>query len=267
MSLAPSDPTKILELADVSFRRGPNLLLNNLNWSIGPGENWALLGPNGAGKTLILRLATGYLWPTDGQITVLGHLLGRVDLRLLRRRIGWVSQALADITPSQVSLLDTILSGPLASLGLYEDPEEPMIAAARLTAEEFGLTRILDRPFGLLSSGERQRALLARAALTKPSLLILDEPISNLDMGAKEKFLSLVKRMATGPQAPSIILTTHSIQEIGPFITHVILLKNGQIVAKGPLEATLTQANLALTYDLPLKIEKTPQGRYLAYLE
>ncbi|MDR1870389.1 MAG: ATP-binding cassette domain-containing protein [Deltaproteobacteria bacterium] len=267
MDRPPFDPNKILELVGVELRRGGNPLLNNVNWSIKPGEHWALLGPNGAGKTLILRLATGYIWPTEGQITVLGHRLGRVDLRLLRREIGWVSQALADITPGHVTLLETILSGPLASLGLYEDPDASMVKAAKETAEEYGLEKILDRPFGLLSSGERQRTLLARAALTKPKLLILDEPISNLDMGGRERFLTLVSQLALQPQAPTIILTTHTIQEIGPFITHLITIKNGQVVAKGPLAETLTPENLSLTYDLPFKIERTPQGRYLAYLE
>ncbi|MDR1577831.1 MAG: ATP-binding cassette domain-containing protein [Deltaproteobacteria bacterium] len=260
-------PDKILELAGVELRRGSHKLLNGVDWIIGPGQHWALLGPNGAGKTLILRLATGYIWPTEGQVTVLGHRLGRVDLRLLRRRIGWVSQALADLMPGHISLIDTILSGPLASLGLYEEPNEAITTQARQIAVEFGLDKILERPFGLLSSGERQRALLARAALTKPSLLVLDEPVANLDMGGRERFLALVSKLAASPSAPTIILTTHAIQEIVPFVSHVIMIKNGAVVAKGPIEETLTQANLATTYDLPLKLEKTAKGRYLAYLD
>jgi iron complex transport system ATP-binding protein len=267
MTKPPYDPEKVLELAGVELRRGPNKLLDNINWSIRPGQHWALLGQNGAGKTLILRLATGYIWPTEGQITVLGHLLGRVDLRQLRREIGWVSQALADLMPGHVTLLDTIVSGPLASLGLYVDPDEEMIAQAKQMAEKFGLAKIIDRPFGLLSSGERQRTLLARAAVAKPKLLILDEPISNLDMGGRELFLNLVQQLADDPQAPTIILTTHSIQEIGPFINHVLIIKNGTIVTQGPIDAILTPENLTRAYDLPFKIEKTPKGRYLAYLE
>jgi iron complex transport system ATP-binding protein len=260
-------PALVLDLQKVELRRGGQLLLKDINWRIAPGEHWALLGPNGAGKTLILRLVTGYIWPTEGQIVVLGHPLGRVDLRVLRREIGWVSQALADLNPGYVTLLETILSGPLASLGLYEDPDEGAIAAAKATAQEFGLEKILDRPFALLSSGERQRAILARAALAKPRLLILDEPVSNLDMGGRERFLNQVSRLAAEPKAPTVVLTTHSIQEIGPFVTHVVLLKNGSIVAKGPIETVLTADNLSQVYDLPFKIEKTAAGRYLAYLE
>ncbi|MDR1085107.1 MAG: ATP-binding cassette domain-containing protein [Deltaproteobacteria bacterium] len=267
MTRPPYDPEKILELAGVELRRGPNKLLDDVSWSVRPGQHWALLGQNGAGKTLILRLATGYIWPTEGRVTVLGHLLGRVDLRQLRRRIGWVSQALADLMPGHVTLLDTILSGPLASLGLYVEPSLEMIREAKIVAEEFGLIKIFDRPFGLLSSGERQRTLLARAAMTKPKLLILDEPISNLDMGGREQFLNLVNRLATGPEAPTVILTTHSIQEIGPFVSHVLLIKGGRSVTQGPIESTLTSDNLTLAYDLPFKIEKTPKGRYLAYVE
>jgi iron complex transport system ATP-binding protein len=267
MTRPPYDPQKILDLSGVELRRGPNKLLTGIDWSIRPGQHWALLGQNGAGKTLILRLATGYIWPTEGQITVLGHRLGRVDLRQLRCQIGWVSQALADLMPGHVSVLETILSGPLASLGLYTDPSEEMISQARLQAAEYGLGNILDRPFGLLSSGERQRTLLARAALTQPKLLILDEPISNLDMGGREQFLNLVQQLASGPDSPTIILTTHSIQEIGPFITHLFLIKNGSPVTQGPIETVLTAENLTRAYDLPFKIEKTPKGRYLAYLE
>jgi iron complex transport system ATP-binding protein len=142
-----------------------------------------------------------------------------------------------------------------------------MVEKARSIALEFGLDKILDRPFGLLSSGERQRTLLARAAMTEPSLLVLDEPVSNLDMGAREKFLAQVSHMAASLKPPTIILTTHAIQEIGPFVTHVFMIKEGKLVAAGPIETTLTQPNLAETYDLPLKIEKTANGRYLAYLD
>ncbi|MDR0548467.1 MAG: ATP-binding cassette domain-containing protein [Deltaproteobacteria bacterium] len=260
-------PPSVLELTGVELRRGGQKLLNDVSFRIEKGQHWALLGPNGAGKTLILRLATGYIWPTEGQIVVLGHLLGRVDLRLLRRRIGWVSQALADLNPGHATLLETILSGPLASLGLYEDPDEAMVVAAQKTAQDFGLAKILDRPFGLLSTGERQRTLLARAALANPELLILDEPVSNLDLGARERFLSEVARLATDPLGPTVVLTTHSLQEIGPFVSHVILLKNGEILAMGPINEVLTSANLTKVYDLPLKIEKTRAGRFMAFLE
>jgi iron complex transport system ATP-binding protein len=174
---------------------------------------------------------------------------------------------LSDLTPGHVTVLEAILSGPLASLGLYDDPSQSEIEAATEVALDFGLERILNRPFRLLSSGERQKTLLARAAMARPRLLILDEPVACLDMGGRERFLSQVGRIAKAPSAPSVILTTHSIQEIGPFVSHAILIKAGRIVAKGPVETVLTSENLSQLYDLPFKVEKTDGGRWLAYLK
>jgi iron complex transport system ATP-binding protein len=257
----------VIKLEGVRLKRGPLTLLDNLSWTVRPGEHWAVLGPNGAGKTLALRTVTGYVWATDGQVTVLDRRLGEVDLRLLRRRIGWVSQAVADLMPGGATALEAILSGPLASLGLYVEPEREAVERAESLAEDFGLRNLLKRPFALLSSGERQRVLLARAALAEPALLILDEPMSNLDMGGRELFLNLTARLAAAPQAPTIVLTTHNIQEIGPFVTHALLLKNGRAAKAGPLAETLTESKLGELFDLPLKVEKNAAGRWLAWME
>jgi iron complex transport system ATP-binding protein len=262
-----ADRGKVIELAGVTLRRGADVLLSDVDWTVAPGRHWALMGPNGAGKTLILRMVTGYVWPTDGSVTVLGRRLGEVDLRRLRGRIGWVSQALADLTPAWTTLREVILSGPPASLGLYVTPEPGEIKRAEALAEDFGLAALLDRPFGNLSSGERQRALLARAAMAEPRLLILDEPMSNLDLGGRELFLRLVGRLAGGPGSPAIILTTHNIQEIGPFITDALIVKKGRVLAAGPLERTLTAEVLSAAFDLPLKVERGPSGRWAAWLD
>jgi iron complex transport system ATP-binding protein len=257
----------VVKLENIILKRGPLTLLSEVNWLIKPGEHWALLGPNGAGKTLILRTVTGYIWPTDGRVTVLGHTLGEYDLRLLRRRIGWVSQALADLMPTYTSLKEVIVSGYLASLGLYTDPEREMVERAEALAEDFGLSQALNRPFAHLSSGERQRALLARAALAEPSLLILDEPMSNLDMGGRELFLSLLSKLASSPGAPTVVLTTHNIVEIAPFMTHALVIKGGQVVKAGTLEETLTAQCLGSAFNLNLKVETTNSGRYIAYID
>jgi iron complex transport system ATP-binding protein len=258
---------RVIELSDITLKRGPLTLLRDVSWLVRPGEHWALLGPNGAGKTLILRIITGYIWPTDGQVTVLDRRLGQYDLRLLRQRIGWVSQALADLTPPRTSLREVIVSGYLASLGLYTEPEPAMVERAESLAGDFGLTEALERPFVHLSSGERQRALLARAALADPALLILDEPMSNLDMGGRELFLSLLARMAAKEGAPAIILTTHNILEIAPFITHALIIKRGQVVKAGSLSQTLTSECLSRAFDLALRVERTKSGRFVAYLD
>ncbi|MDR2302104.1 MAG: ATP-binding cassette domain-containing protein [Deltaproteobacteria bacterium] len=255
----------VLDLSEIHLRRGPLTLLSNVNWKIEKGQHWALLGPNGAGKTLILRIVTGYIWPTDGQVTVLGHRLGRYDLRKLRTKIGWVSQALSDLMPGHTSVLETIVSGYFASLGLYAKPDQNVTQKAQLLAEEFGLAEMTARPFAHLSSGERQRALLARAAVADPELLILDEPMSNLDMGGRELFLDLLTKLASSPKAPTIILTTHNILEIAPFITSALVIRKGEVMAAGPLDQTLTSSCLTRAFDLDLTVEKTNGGRYVAY--
>ncbi len=256
----------VIDAAGLFLKRGGEFLLKDFSWRVKRGEHWALLGANGAGKTLLMKVLTGYVWPGAGSVEILGSRLGRVDVRELRRRIGWVAKALEELTPAGASVLEVILSGPEASLGLYVEPKEEDLSAARALAEEFGLSRLLDRHFGLLSSGEKQRALLARAALAEPELLFLDEPMSNLDMGGREHFLALLEKMAKGPNPPTIILSAHNTLEIGPFMTHALMMKRGREVAAGPLPEVMRPSVLNLTFDLPLKVERTQSGRYLAYL-
>jgi iron complex transport system ATP-binding protein len=257
---------QVVALENVTLKRKEQTLISKVNWEILPGQNWVLLGPNGAGKTLLLRLITGYLWPTEGQITVLGHILGKIDLRSLRRKIGWVSQALADLMPQYVTLKETILSGPTASLGLYDEPDQDMVLKAEELALEFGLHDKLNRPFNLLSSGERQRTLLARAALMEPQLLILDEPMSNLDLGGRELFIKLLGKLAEKPNPPSLILTTHNTMEIGSFINRAILVKDGKVLTSGTLDNSLNSDWLSQLFELPLIVEKNNQGRIMAYM-
>jgi iron complex transport system ATP-binding protein len=263
----PEGRAAVLEATRLSLRRRGEGLIRDLSWRVAPGEHWAVLGPNGAGKTLLLRLLTGYLWPTEGAVDLLGRRLGQVDLRELRPRLGWVAKALEEMIPAEASLREVILSGPRASLGLYAAPSAAEEEAARALAEQFGLGRLLERGFGLLSSGEKQRALLARAALARPEILFLDEPMSNLDLAGRELFLAHLSSLAAGPGGPTIILTTHNTLEIGPFMTHALILKDGAALAAGPLAETLRSEILSRAFGLPLQVERTPSGRYLAGLE
>jgi iron complex transport system ATP-binding protein len=264
--MAAPDQGRAIGLDGVSLTRGGIPLLNGLDWDVSRGEHWTVLGPNGAGKTLLLRIVTGYIWPTLGSVTVLGRRLGTVDIRELRRRIGWVSQAVSDLLPGQSTLLETVASGPLASLGLYEEPSPELMDRAEAISRDYGLADKLSRPFRLLSSGERQRVLLARAALTAPELLILDEPMSNLDMGGRELFLENLRKLASAPDAPVIVLTTHNTLEIAPFITHAIVIKLGRKLRAGPVSEIMTGETLSDAFDLPLAVESGPSGRYVATL-
>lgn len=260
------DAPAVVHLENISLSRNLELLLNDVSWRVNQGEHWVLLGANGAGKTLLLKILMGYLWPTRGKVEILGQTLGQVDVRELRRQMGWVARALEDMIPPQEPVMDVILSGPEGSLGLYGQPETVMVDKARSLLGEFGLVALAERHFGLLSAGEKQRTLLARAIMTDPAILFLDEPMSNLDLGGRERFLSLLESLATRPQAPTIILTTHNTTEIGPFMTHALLLKQGKKVASGLLEEVMQPAPLGAAFDLPLQVERTVGGRYLAYL-
>lgn len=266
MDRAFNEEREVIRAEGISLRRGQARLLADISWQVKRGEHWAVLGLNGAGKTLLMRVLLGYLWPTTGRVTLLGRTLGQVDLRTLRRSLGWVAKALEDLTPPETTVLEVILSGAEASLGLYVRPEAHKIRAAEELAEEFGLALLLRRQFGLLSSGEKQRALLARAASISPAILFLDEPMSNLDMAGREQFMALLKKLAGRPQAPTIIMTTHNTLEIGSFMTHALFMKNGRVAAQGSLEQTMRPEILQKIFDLPLKIERTASGRYLAYL-
>ncbi|MDR2724467.1 MAG: ATP-binding cassette domain-containing protein [Candidatus Adiutrix sp.] len=261
----PGDREAVIEALGLSLKRGENYLIRKLSWRVSRGEHWAVLGPNGAGKTLLLRLLTGYIWPTEGEVDILGARLGRVDLRDLRRRLGWVSKTLEEMTPAGATVEEVILSGPRATLGLYEEPPAEETARARSLAGRFGLGRVLGRRFDLLSSGEKQRALLARAALAGPEILFLDEPMSNLDLAGRELFLARLDELAAAG-GPTIILTTHNTLEIGPFVTHALILKDGAVLAAGPMAETMTPELLSLAFGLPLTVEKTAGSRWLAFI-
>lgn len=263
---APAAASPVIETFCVTLKRGRNTLLRELSWRVERGQHWAVLGPNGAGKTMLMLVLTGYMWPTVGTVDIFGRRLGTVDLRVLRRSIGWVAKALEELTPGSATVLEVILSGPEASIGLYAKPPAHRVAEAEALAEEYGLGFLVNREFGLLSSGEKQRALLARAVLSRPAILFLDEPMANLDMGGREQFMALLERLAGEPSAPTIILTTHNTLEIGPCMTHALFIKNGTVLAAGPLAETMQAEALGETFDLPLKVERTPGGRYLAYL-
>jgi iron complex transport system ATP-binding protein len=231
-------------------------VLHSVDWTVHAGERWVVLGPNGSGKTTMFELASGYLHPTRGTVDILGRRLGRVDVRQLREHIGIVSSAVAKKLVPSVSATGVVVSAIHGALEpwwhVYSDSE---LERARGLLADAGFAAIEDRPFGVLSDGERQQVLLARALMTEPSLLLLDEPAAGLDMGGRERLVARLGSLAADPSSPPIVMITHHVEEIPSAFTHVLLLREGRVVTAGPIEDCLTAPALSTTFGMELVLE------------
>lgn len=243
-------------MENVSFVRGRRLIVDGLSWDIHPEDNWVVLGANGSGKTTLLRLLAGYLWPTQGHITVLGEAFGHTDLRELRKKIGWVGSFLEAQIPPSSRPVDLIVSGKYASIGIFEDPREEDFQEGMELARRLNCSNILDLPYGVLSQGEKQRLLIARALIHKPRLLILDEPCAGLDLVAREQLLDTLELLGKAQGGPAMIFVTHHLQEIMPSFTHALLLRQGRCVAQGEKQEILRSELLTQTFGIPVKVNK-----------
>ncbi|MGH3907388.1 MAG: ABC transporter ATP-binding protein [Pseudonocardiaceae bacterium] len=238
-------------------RRGAAALLAGVDWQVELDEKWVVLGPNGAGKTTLLRLAAAELHPSSGAVHVLGQRLGRTDVFELRPRIGFSSAALAGRVPGDELVSDVVLSAGYAVLGRWRERYEEVDttrASNLLTA--MGLTGFAGRLFGTLSEGERKRVLIARALMTDPELLLLDEPAAGLDLGGREDLLARLATLAGDPDAPATVLVTHHVEEVPPGFTHAMLMREGSVIAQGLLDAVLTEENLSKTFGADLVLER-----------
>ena len=249
-----ADSTLILDR--VTVRRGGRALLTDVVWSVEPGQRWVVLGPNGSGKTTLLRVASLWLHPTSGSTRVLGGELGRIDVRSVRARIGIVSASLADQLRLDLRVHELVMAGRRGALETwwhtYDDEDA---TAAREALERSGALHLSDRTFGTLSSGERQRVLLARTLASEPELLLLDEPFAGLDLGAREDLISRLTGLALDPATAPTVLVTHHVEEIPAGFGHVLLLREGRVVAAGPLAETLTSAHLEATFGIEVDVE------------
>ncbi|MDQ1634582.1 MAG: iron complex transport system ATP-binding protein [Frankiaceae bacterium] len=256
---------EVLRMSGVRVERGGNTLLDGIDWTVCENERWAVLGPNGAGKTTLLQVASARLFPTVGVVDLLDERLGRVDVFELRPRIGLASAALGDGVPPQETVLDVVLTAGYAIFGRSRENYHPNdVARARKLLEQLGCRPLLDRSFGVLSEGERKRVLIARALMTDPELLLLDEPAAGLDLGAREALLRRLARLITDPDGPALVMVSHHVEEIPTGITHALLLRGGRVVEAGPIEDVLTRRGLSACFGLPLAVEKLPAGRYSA---
>jgi iron complex transport system ATP-binding protein len=256
--------TPALELRDVSYAANGHRILDSINWTVLPGEHWAILGPNGSGKTTLLKLACGYLWPNaGGEIRRRGKVL--VDLRQLRKSIGWVTSSLAPEIPANEKVLRTVVSGRFAQIGLMEAfggaaTKSDYRLASKLL-DQMGCRHVRDRTFGILSQGEQQKVLIARARMTRPYLIVLDEPCAGMDPGAREKFLASLKNLGHQKSIPSLIYVTHHIEEILPFFGKTLVLRDGRVLYSGTTSAVLKGDVLKELYGVSLKIIRK-KGRY-----
>jgi iron complex transport system ATP-binding protein len=254
----------VLELTDVTVRRGHNTLLSGVDWCVDEADRWVILGPNGAGKTTLLQIASAVMHPTSGQAAVLGEVLGRVDVFELRPRIGITSAALAERIPRGELVRDVVVSASYGVVGRWTEKYDTLDhhrAAALLT--EVGVAHLSDRTFGTLSEGERKRVQVARALMADPELLLLDEPAAGLDLGGREDLVGTLSNLARDPRSPATVLVSHHVEEIPPGFDHCLLLREGKVVAAGPIEETLTEETLAETFQMALQLVHS-DGRYAA---
>lgn len=255
---------QVLEFADVVVRRNARNIVDHIDWSVADDQRWVILGPNGAGKTTILQLAATLLHPTSGVVTILDERLGRTDVFELRPRIGFASSAMARRIPPEETVLDVVLTAAFAVLGRWNESYEAIDEKrARRVLGEWMLEHLAERTFGTLSDGEQKRVQIARAVMTDPELLLLDEPTASLDLGTREELLALLGGYAQAPTTPAMIMVTHHVEEIPVGFTHVLLLREGAVVAAGPIAQTLTAENLSATFGMPIALT-AEDGRFAA---
>lgn len=256
----------VLRLVNVSFVRDQRMILSPLTWKVLPGQRWVVLGPNGSGKTTLLKLAAMYEHPSSGDVWVLGERLGRTDVRVLRRRIGYMSPSLAVQLRQELRCIDVVMTAKYAALEpwwhRYDEADE---ARATACLDRMGVAWLADRPMSTTSSGEQQRVLLARTLMNDPAVLLLDEPSARLDLGGREQLVQALAELTTDADAPPLILVTHHLDEIPPGMTHVLMLREGQVVASGAIDRVLTSANLTACFGVSLQLDRRDDGRFSAW--
>ncbi|MCP2030938.1 iron complex transport system ATP-binding protein [Okibacterium sp. HSC-33S16] len=256
--------SSVLQLSDVSVVRNGRAIVDSVSWSVQPDERWVVLGPNGAGKTTVLQLASTLMYPSRGTVDILDSALGKVDVFELRPRIGIASTAMSRRVPADESVLNVVMTAAYSVTGRWnEEYEDIDIKRAKRVLAEWHLEELADRTFGTLSDGEQKRVQIARAVMTDPELLLLDEPAASLDLGSREELVTLLGGYAQSEESPAIIMVTHHVEEIPVGFTHALLLKDGGIVASGPLREALTSESLTTTFGLPIELSEN-NGRFSA---
>jgi iron complex transport system ATP-binding protein len=258
------DPDLLIDFRNVSLRRDERVLVGPVDWAVELDERWVIVGPNGAGKTSLLRIAAAVEHPSAGVAYVLGERLGRVDMTELRARVGLSSSVLAQRVPGHEVVRDLVVSAGYAVLGRWRERYEDVDYTRAIDMlESLGAEHLADRPYDTLSEGERKRVLIARALMTDPELLLLDEPAAGLDLGGREELVARLTDLAADPDAPALVLVTHHVEEIPLGFSHCMLLSEGRVVAAGLLPDVLTAENLSAAFGQSIAVDVI-DGRYFA---
>ena len=250
-------PTPLLKLENVSYRRGDARVLHSLSWSVHEGEHWAVLGPNGCGKTTMMLIATGYEPSSGGRVFLVNGYISDIVLPRVREKVAFVSAALHDHMlehRADTTGLEVVLSGRYASLGMFRKPSPEEIGRAEDILSRLGIEALRDKPFRLMSTGQRQACLVARTRMADAELVLLDEPCAGLDLAAREQLLRSLGEACSAEDCPPHVLVTHHPQEIVREVSHVLLMRDGRVVAQGPRERMMTRPLLERTFGVPLRI-------------
>ncbi len=254
----------VLEICGLTIVRDGTRILHDLSWRVETGQHWVILGANGSGKTSLLSALTGYLMPTAGDITLLGQRYGESDWRELRTRVGLVSSSIRQLMADTEPALFTVASGRYAMIDFWGTPSRADRKRAKELLQLVDCSHLANRSWAVLSQGERQRILIARALMARPQVLILDEPCAGLDPVAREHFLQFLDRLAVTPDSPTLLFVTHHVEEITPVFSHALMLRGGQVIASGPRRKVLTSANLTTLFGARVSLGKRAGRHTLA---
>ncbi len=243
-------------MESLRIERDGTVILNDASWRVRRGEHWVILGANGSGKTSLLSALTGYLMPTAGEISLLGETYGQSDWRDLRKKVGIVSSSIRQMMADDEPALETVASGKYAMIDFWGRLSRTDQAKARQLLKQVECEYLADRPWQVLSQGERQRVLVARALMASPRVLILDEPCAGLDPAAREHFLQFLQRLGRQKNSPTLVLVTHHVEEIMPVFSHILILKQGRVLAAAARQSVLNSKNLSAAFDTRMRLQR-----------
>jgi iron complex transport system ATP-binding protein len=254
----------VASLDNVGFVRDGRAILSGISWTVDQSERWVIVGPNGAGKTTLLGMLASFVQPSHGAVTILGERLGRTDVFELRPRVGFASSDMARRIPDNESVTDAVLTAAWGVTGRWQEAYEDIdVRRATRVLSEWRLDHLASHYVGTLSDGERKRVQIARAVMTDPELLLLDEPAGSLDVGAREDVIEMLDHFSSEASSPAMVMVTHHVEEIPTGFTHLLVLQAGKIIAKGPIAETLTGEVMSEAFGRPLSITHN-NGRYQA---